>query len=149
MAFHNLIFCTSVAPETTRTPDAARLFGNHRGTCWRKNTSFHQSQHFPKTKKALIYKAFSLVGLVGLEPMSTIRNRVLSSLPLAITLCSLGLRLALSPTGCARLRPPHDREDHRFSALQTAQKNHPQGVVFTGGISRTRTYDPHDVNVVL
>ena len=80
--------------------------------------------------------------------MTTIRNRVLSSLPLAITLCSLSLRLAVSPTGCARLQPPTivattvQRPTNRT-------KNHLQGVVFTGGISRTRTYDPHDVNGIL
>ncbi len=53
-----------------------------------------------------------LVGLVGLEPMSTIRNRVLAALPLARTLCSLGLRLAFafgecSAQGhCSALAPP-------------------------------------------
>ena len=66
--------------------------------------------------------------------MSAIRNRVPPALPLFGPLCSLGLRLAVSPTGCARLRPPHDRGDHRFSALQTAQKNHPQRVVSLVGL---------------
>ena len=59
--------------------------------------------------------------------MSTIRNRVLSSLPLAITLCSLGLRLTLSPTGCARLRPPHDRGDHGSASHKPHKKTTHKG----------------------
>ena len=35
-----------------------------------------------------------MVGLVGLEPMSSVRNSRLAALPLATLLCSLGLRPA-------------------------------------------------------
>ena len=65
--------------------------------------------------------------------MSTIRNRVLSSLPLAITLCSLGLRLALSPTGCARLRPP-TIVGTTVQRTINRTKNHPHRVVSLVGL---------------
>ena len=33
--------------------------------------------------------------------------------------------------------------------ISTNEKSTHKGCLFVGGISRTRTYDPHDVNVVL
>ena len=65
---------------------------------------------------------------------------------------SLDLRFASSATGSAHLRSPHDRGETIDSSqlLQKPRKNRSmKDLFFLGGISRTRTYDPHDVNVVL
>ena len=114
--------------------DGIRLCGKCCGTGRWKVQNRREKVCPQKRKKPWFTRLFSVVGLVGLEPMSTIRNRVPPSLSLFGTLCSLGFRLAVSPTGCARLRSPHDRGDHWFSAPQTAQKNHPQRVVSLVGL---------------
>ena len=97
-----------------------------------------------------------LVGLVGLEPMSAVRNRATAALPLAVTLCSLGLCLAFAsgecPTGAtlcygpSTIVPVTGSDPVESHHEETTPKT---GWLLRGGISRARTYDLHDVNVAL
>ena len=65
------IFPPLMAPETTLKPlwhKALRICSWH---FFRYSALQALKTQLPKSKKALIYKAFSVVGLVGLEPMTS------------------------------------------------------------------------------
>ena len=109
----------------------------------------------------IYFQRSGVVELVGLEPMVTIHNRLPASLPLAGNLCSLDLLPPSSATGGGGIRSP---PGHRFApTAPKPRKNRPmKDLFFLVGLvglepmtptmstwSRTRTYDPHDVNVVL